>query len=119
MASQERRRYTRVPTQIEVNVLHDDDYIISLSKDISVDGMFITTDNPPAVGTIQELSFSIGNLKKVSVKAMVMWVNKKENGQDHGMGVQFIDVSEELKDVILRIVNRVAVFDTEDDGPTN
>lgn len=119
MASQEKRRNTRLPAQIEVNIHHDDDYIISLSKDISVDGMFISTDNLPPVGSMQKLTFSIGNLKKVTVKAMVMWVSKNENGRDHGMGVQFIDVSEELKDVILHIVNRVAVFDTEDDGPTN
>lgn len=119
MASQERRRYTRHPAQIEVNILHDGDYIISLSKDISVDGMFISTDNPPPVGTVQELRFSFGDLKEVSVKAMVMWVNKKANGRDHGFGVQFIDVAEELKELILHTVNRVAVFDTDGDGPTN
>jgi len=119
MASQERRRNTRIPAQTEVNILHDDDYIISLSRDISVDGMFIAIDDPPPVGSVQILTFSIGDLKEVSVKAMVMWVNKNENGRDQGMGVQFIDVAEELKDMILHSVNRVAVFDTEDDGPTN
>lgn len=119
MASHERRRYPRIPAQIEVNIVHDDDYIISLSKDISVDGMFIATNNPPPVGTIQTLIFSIGDLREISVKAMVMWTNQNENVADQGMGVQFIDATEELKEAILHCVNRVAVFDTEDDGPTN
>ena len=118
MASQERRRKPRIPAQIEVNVVHDDDYIISLSKDISADGMFISTSNPPPVGTTQTLTFSIGDLKEVAVKAVVMWIHQKDNGRDQGMGVQFIDVSDEMKETILHIVNRVAVFDTED-GPTN
>ncbi|MDH3359545.1 MAG: PilZ domain-containing protein [Desulfobulbaceae bacterium] len=119
MASDERRRTKRIPAQLEVNIVHDDDYIISLSKDISVDGMFIATTNPPPVGSIQTLTFSIGELREVSVKAMVMWTNQKENVADHGMGVQFIDASDELREAILHSVNRVAVFDTEEDGPTN
>ncbi len=119
MASHERRKNPRIPTQFEVNVVNDDDYVISLSKDISADGMFIATSNPPPVGTTQTLIFSIGDLQQISVKAMVMWIHPQNNGRDQGMGVQFIDVSDELKDAILHIVNRVAVFDTEDDGPTN
>ena len=119
MTSDERRRTTRIPAQLEVNIVHDDDYIISLSKDISVDGMFIATTNPPPVGTTQTLTFSIGELREVSVKAMVMWINQRDNVSDQGMGVQFLDASAELKDAILHSVNRVAVFDTEEDGPTN
>ncbi len=119
MTSQERRRTPRIPAQVEVNVVHDDDYIISLSRDISVDGMFIATPNPPPVGTTQTLIFSIGDLHDIAVKAMVMWTNRKGNGRDQGMGVQFLDASDDLKVAILHTVNRVAVFDTDDDGPTN
>ena len=119
MTSHEKRRTTRIPARVEVSILHDDDYIISLSKDISVDGMFIATTNPPPVGTTQTLIFNIGDLQEIAVKAMVMWTNFKNNGRDQGMGVQFLDASEELKAAILHTVNRVAVFDTEEDGPTN
>lgn len=118
MTSRERRRCKRIPAQFEVNIIHKDDYIISLSTDISVDGMFIATSIPLPVGTIHTLCFSIGDVTEVTVKAKVMWVNNSENGRDRGMGVQFIDISDKLKDAILHLVNRVAVFDPED-GPTN
>jgi len=115
MTDQDRRNNLRVPTEFEVNYIHDGDYVISLSKDISADGMFIHTAHPPQVGDTPTLIFSIGELRDVSVQAQVMWVNTKENGLDCGMGVQFINIPDDLKAAILHIVNRVAVFDPEDD----
>jgi len=118
MANKEKRRTLRIPAEFKVDYVHDDDYVISLSRDISADGMFISTEDPPPVGDTPTLIFSIGELKNVSVQAKVMWVNEKENGRDQGMGVQFIDMPDNLKELILHIINRVAVFDA-DDGPTN
>lgn len=110
MTDQERRRNQRMPTEFEVNYVHDGDYVISLTKDISADGMFIHTDSPPPVGDTPNLIFSIGDLREIKVRAQVMWVNTKDNGLDRGMGVQFIDTPADLKEAILRNINRVAVF---------
>ena len=115
MTDRERRSKQRVPAEFEVNYVHDGDYIISLTKDISADGMFIHTDTPPPVGDTPSLIFSIGDLRKVTVRAQVMWVNTQDNGLDRGMGVQFLDTPAELKEAILRIVNKVAVFTPADD----
>jgi uncharacterized protein (TIGR02266 family) len=113
MTKTERRSTQRVSAKYEINYIHEGDYLISFSKDISVDGMFIQTDNFPDVGDTTKLTFSIGNLNKVSVNAKVVWVNDVESTKDAGMGVQFINPPTHLKDAILKIVNRVAVLERE------
>lgn len=111
MAEEDRRSSIRIPGKYEINFINDDDYLISYSKDISVDGMFIRTNSAPPVGELTTLTFSIGNIEQVSVDARVVWVNDSESSGDPGMGVQFVDPPQELKETILSIVRRVAVLE--------
>jgi len=113
MARTERRSTKRVRAKYEINFIHEGDYLISFSKDISVDGMFIQTDNFPDVGDTTTLTFSIGDLNKVSVDAKVVWVNDVESTKDAGMGVRFVNPPKYLKETILKIVNRVAVLESK------
>ena len=113
MARTERRSTKRVPAKYEIKLIHEGDYLISFSKDISVDGMFIQTDNFPDVGDTTKLTFSIGELDKVSVDAKVVWVNDVESTKDAGMGVQFVNPPDHLQETILKVVNRVAVLQRE------
>ncbi len=46
----ERRGNQRIPSKFEINYVNEGDYLISYSKDLSVDGMFVSTNSPPAVG---------------------------------------------------------------------
>ena len=110
MVVRERRTNKRVPARFKITYIHDEDYIISYTKDISADGMFVYTKNPPNVGEMTKLTFSIGKLKKVSVEAKVIWVNKASLKRDAGMGVQFINPPSGLRKAILEIVNKVAVL---------
>jgi uncharacterized protein (TIGR02266 family) len=110
MQDEDRRSNQRVPGKYEINFINEGDYLISFSKDISVDGMFIRTDNPPPVGETTQLTFSIGDIEQISVDAKIVWVNDSESSGDPGMGVQFINPPARLKDTILSIVKRVAVL---------
>ena len=112
MGDAERRLSTRIPGKYEINFIHEGDYLISFSKDISVDGMFIQTETPPPVGGLTQLTFSIGEIDQITIDAKVVWVNEKELTADPGMGVQFVNPPDHLKDTILSIVKRVAVLDT-------
>lgn len=111
MTSIERRVNRRIPAKYEISYIHDGDYLISFSKDISIDGMFIHTDKILPVGHSTELTFSIGDLKQISVKAKIVWVNDSTNTSDFGMGIQFVDPPKALKETILKIINRVAVIE--------
>jgi uncharacterized protein (TIGR02266 family) len=112
MASANRRIGRRVPANFKVDYIHKGDYILSFNKNISVDGMFICTENPPAVGQHIELIFSIGAGQEVDVAAIVVWVNMAGPAKEKGMGVQFLSpLSSELKENIVQIVDRVAVLE--------
>lgn len=111
MADVDRRTSKRVPGKYEINFIHEGDYLISFSKDISADGMFIQTDNAPPVGQLTKLTFSIGEIEQISVDAKIVWVNDSQATSDPGMGVQFVNPPDHLKETILSIIKRVAVLE--------
>ena len=113
MARSERRIHKRAPAKFKVDYVHKGDYLISFSKNISADGMYVNTKNPPSVGDTVNLTFSIGELEAISVDAKVIWVNRTESETDSGAGVQFLDISPNLKKTILHFINRIAVLEKD------
>ena len=112
MNTSERRDNARVAARFDVSCLHEGDYLISFSKDISVDGMFVCTDEPLDVGSSIELFFKIDDLK-LAMDAQVVWVNANGTQKDKGMGVKFIGLDTAGRENILRAVNRVAILEQE------
>lgn len=114
MASVNRRIGNRIPANFKVDYIHRGDYIISFNKDISVDGMYICTETPPAVGTHIQLVFSFGDLQGVEMAAIVVWANNGDAGREKGMGVQFLSPpSEQLKENIVQVIDRVAILEKD------
>ena len=110
----ERRISDRALVKFQVNYIHKEDYLISFSRDISVDGMFLCTENPPPVGDYPRLTFSIGEMENVTVTAKVVWVSPSGSATGPGMAVQFLELPPPLKETILKIINRFSVL--EQDG---
>ena len=113
MSGAERRTSVRVPARFKVDYSHEGNYLISYSKNISAEGMFICTDKPVPVGTHLKLVFSIEDLHEVVVTAKVAWVNFQGGKGDTGLGLEFVDPPVFLKEAILRIVNRIAVVEPQ------
>jgi uncharacterized protein (TIGR02266 family) len=107
---EERRGNQRIPSKFEINYVNEGDYLISYSKDLSVDGMFVSTNSPPAVGEETKLTFSIGDIDQVTVDAKVVWVNPSNQEDKAGMGVKFIDPPDSLREAILESVKKIAVL---------
>lgn len=113
MGSADRRVYARVPASFKVDYIHGDEYIISFNKDISVDGMYIFTKNPPPPGSHLKLVFTVG-LEEVELSAIVAWINLVEAEEDHGMGVQFLDPpSPVVKKQIVRHIHRIKILQSD------
>lgn len=110
MNSAEKRISPRIPVKIDVNFFLEGDYLISLSKDISPDGMFLCTESPTNVGRPLELSFKIENVK-FNVNAEVVWVNYRGQLQDKGMGVRFTEMNTKTKEMLLQAASRVAILE--------
>ncbi len=109
----ERRDTTRIPARFEVRYIQEGDFLISLSNNISIDGMYFHTEEPLRVGEITQLSFSIGDLIGETVNVQVMWVTKRDETGRPGVGVRFIDPPAHLQEEILRLINRVALIDSD------
>jgi uncharacterized protein (TIGR02266 family) len=114
MASENRRIGIRVPVNFKVDYIHKGDYILSLNKNISVDGMFICTEHPPPVGQHLQLVFPFEEITEVEVAAIVIWVKDSGPKQERGMGVQFLSpLAPQLKECIVQFVDRVAVLEKD------
>ncbi len=116
MRPADRRVRMRIPARFKVDYFHQGNFLISYSNNISVEGMFICTENPPPVGTCLTLVFSIGDVHELSVGAKVAWVNPSGSPGTAGIGVQFMQPPSMLKETILQLVNRVAVLEKETCG---
>lgn len=111
MVARERRGSKRIPIKFKVDCLHEQNYLISYSKDLSPDGMFIQTESPPEVGQKITLQFPLGGRSKQEASARVVWVNTSGSQQDIGMGVKFIKPTVALKNEIMNFVKKVAVLE--------
>ena len=113
MGASERRENQRASLKFEINYIQEGDYLISHSRDISADGMFINTESPLSINEKITLTFSLDNSDPFTVDARVVWINQRGDQKDQGMGVQFIRPSKKLKTAILSMVKRVAVIEKE------
>jgi Tfp pilus assembly protein PilZ len=76
-----------------------------------MDGMFISTNNPPPVGSHVNLIFTGEGNHDIEVTALVVWSKGKGRYRDTGMGVQFLSsLPQPVKKNILKNVDRVMIL---------
>jgi uncharacterized protein (TIGR02266 family) len=111
MASSDRRIINRIPVDFRVDYIHAEDYMISNSKNISMDGMFLNTNSPSPVGTHVNLIFPIEDHLDVEVSALVVWSKEKSSYQKPGMCVQFLSpLPQTVKKNFLKDIDRIVIL---------
>ena len=111
MATSDRRIIHRFPVDFRVDFIHAGHYLISCSKDISLDGMFINTDSPAPVGTHVNLIFPDEGHHEVEVAALVVWNREKTTYQKPGMGVQFLSpLPQAVKKSYFKHLDRIVIL---------
>ena len=86
-------------------------YMISCSRNISMDGMFINTSEPPPVGTHVNIIFPADEHHDVEVSAIVVWNREESDFQKPGMGVQFLSpLPKAVKQNFLGSVDRIVIL---------
>jgi uncharacterized protein (TIGR02266 family) len=111
MATSDRRIIQRVPVDFRVDFIHTGDYLISCSKDISMDGMFVSTKSPAPIGTHVNLIFPAEDNHEVEVAALVVWSREKSSYQKPGMGVQFLSpLPQIVKKNFLKHIDRIVIL---------
>ena len=114
MATEERRRSARHPARVQVDYEHEGTYLISYTRDISPDGIFLHTPRPLPVGSRVKLVFRVAGLHEVVVTGMVMWTPTPGSIAEPGMGLQFVELPDSLRKALLEIVHRIAVLPETD-----
>jgi type IV pilus assembly protein PilZ len=119
----DRRIHERVLVDIEVDYKADETFLFAYITDISAMGIFVRTNNPEPEGTRLNLCFrapaDLGGAL-VEVEGEVIWVNPfrpNEPTRQPGMGIQFVDLTPQQREIVMRMVRTFAYLD-DDDGQT-
>ena len=102
------RDTTRAPFETDVGLRFDRESgtLTAKSADISMEGMFIKTDEPRTIGTLVQFEFSHGG-ETVQGLGDVVWVRQEKQppNKPRGMGIQFRYVDPHSRELIYRIVS--------------
>lgn len=104
----DRRGHIRYPVELEVDYASGDTFLFSYVTNISEMGIFIRSEHPPAVGTALRLRFGSSD---VELCGEVVWVNPLRLYGDNpnpGMGIQFTNLTVELREKVVDLVRTVA-----------
>lgn len=104
----EQRTSKRYLSEISVDLSVSGDsshtFYTGFTEDISAGGLFLETHQIYPVGSVMKINLSILG-KKIALKAVVRWIKSPDTfdgGNDihPGMGLQFVDLSQENKSII-------------------
>ena len=111
MSTDNLRTEERVPIEFQVDYIHEGDYVLSFSKNISLGGMFLCAPEPLEPGSRLKLVFSVEEYYQAEVMAVVVWVNRSPKVEKIGMGVQFMSpLSSDLKKSIMKNITRIEIL---------
>jgi type IV pilus assembly protein PilZ len=118
----ERRQHERVLVDIEVDYRADDTFLFAYITDISAMGIFVQTNNPEDVGTRLNLCFRIDG-RLLELEGEVTWINPQRpddpSGRNPGMGIHFLNLGDEDRADLMRMVRTFAFLDDDDDDDEN
>lgn len=118
----DRRVHERVLVDLEVDYRADETFLFAYITDISEMGIFIQTNRPEPEGTRLNLCFRLPEElggTKMELEGEVIWVNHERpgdtDGRNPGMGVQFVDLTPQQRQDLMRLVRTFAYLDDDDD----
>jgi uncharacterized protein (TIGR02266 family) len=111
-AGAERRTSLRVPAEIWVEETRAGEVYFQRTVNLSEGGLFFERTIPHPKGTIVNLKFSLPESEKV-IQCKGEIVNLPKNTEGLGMGIKFVDLSDEHR---AEIVSFVRLFDGQREG---
>jgi uncharacterized protein (TIGR02266 family) len=102
----ENRRYERINKALKSEVHSDEGMLFSTTRDLSKGGIFISTPEPVRVGSEIMLSIIVKDGDEIGIKGVVRWISE-DNIKDNksGMGIEFLEMSEEIKQKMKSILS--------------
>jgi len=113
----DRRSAERVPVDIRVDYRSEDTFLFASIRNISEVGIFVETKNPLPMGTSINLEFELPGGDAVAAVGRVVWVNPyRPDGENlnPGMGVRFVDLSDDARNQVMGMVRKMALIDDDE-----
>jgi uncharacterized protein (TIGR02266 family) len=108
----ERRERIRYAARLSVNFRHGDTYLYCRSSNVSELGIFLVSKAPLPTGTVLELEFkSQASRHPIRVAGEVRWVESGMNGAEAGMGIQFVNLSDEVRTQLKTLIRTIAYLE--------
>jgi len=113
-AGKDKRRSPRasIKARVDYEIESEDTFLFEYTTNLSRDGIFLQTNNPLEPDTVLSLRFNVPESNRViEVQGKVIWVNEfrpKGENLNPGMGIQFIDLSDDDKDLITKLIKKKA-----------
>jgi len=101
----EKRKNSRslVSFPVECNILPGKEYFYTVSKDLSVGGVRILSDDFLPKNNCLKLNINLID-KVLGMKAKVVWCNKERASERYSAGLEFVEIAEESKNYLNSIV---------------
>ena len=105
---QDRRRHDRVPLKIPVDYTSVDAFFSEFSANINEGGMFVEIEEPPELGTVVQLQFSLpGGEQDVQVEGRIAWISDGKDESVAGVGIEFQNLRPDVCETINSVVRRL------------
>jgi uncharacterized protein (TIGR02266 family) len=118
----DRRQSRRILVDLEVDYQCEETFLFAYITDMSAFGIFIRTNNPEPAGTHLRMRFKLPDLTEpLAVEGEVIWINAFRPGDfnsiNPGMGIRFVDLTDEDKDELMDLIKKIAYLEdhTDDD----
>ena len=103
-AEDPRRAFPRVSARFAVRFATVEDFVLEYAANISAGGVFVQTNDPPPLETVVKVEMELPGSGPVQARGRVVHRVSLEDGAKRGtppgMGVQFIDASDEFREKI-------------------
>ncbi|MCP4714575.1 MAG: TIGR02266 family protein [Deltaproteobacteria bacterium] len=101
--AQDKRITPRIATKIEITFKEPKSFIKTYMLNVSNGGVFISTEDPLSLDSQVALIMQLPEQKEqMEITGRVVWNNPRgrKNSFPKGMGIQFVDLSAEHKEII-------------------
>ena len=95
----EHRRHARLALAVDVDLQSNDNFYAGQTRDISLGGIFVSTDRGLEIGAALEVALHLLG-RSHHIAAEVVWIMDDESGRTVGAGLRFIDMSAETREAI-------------------
>ncbi len=104
----DRRRHERVPLKIPVDYTSVDAFFTEFSSNVNEGGMFVEMEDAPELGSQVQLQFDLpGYEESIQVEGRVAWTSDGKDGSAPGVGIEFQNLPDDVRDTINRVVRKL------------